>query len=125
MRAPTALALLTLVAAKSDGTPLEKALAGRVAGPPVACIDSHVADGPQVIDNRTLLYRSAGKVWRNDLPDACPSLDDDSILIVEMFGSRLCRNDHFRTVERGTSIPGAICRFGDFTPYSKAKPPKP
>ncbi len=74
---------------------------------------------PEVIDDRTLLYRSAGHVWRNTLPETCPSLRDDSILIVDRFGSQFCHDDRFRTIERGSIIPSGYCRLGDFVPYTK------
>lgn len=119
------LALLVLVGAKNDSSELDKALAGRVAGQPQNCIDTNSNDGPQIIDNRTLIYRSAGRVWRNTLPDECPSLRDDSILIVEVYGAQLCSDDRFRTVTRGLSIPSAYCRLGRFVPYTKPKVAKP
>lgn len=126
-RAAPALALLTLTAAAGDSSELDKALAGRVPGTPVSCIDSSLADGPQIIDNRTLIYRGAGRLWRNTLPDACPSLTGDVILVVDVHGGQLCRNDRFRTILRGTGIPSGFCRLGDFVPYSrvKARPARP
>lgn len=125
MRTIAVIALLTLVAAKDDRSALDKALAGRVAGPPVSCIDSYLSDGPQIIDNHTLIYRQVGRLWRNTLPDACPSLDEDSILIVDVYGGQLCSNDRFRTVQRSSHIPSGYCRLGNFVPYSKVTPPKP
>ena len=80
---------LTLTAAAGDSSKLDaldKALAGRVPGTPVSCIDSSLADGPQIIDNRTLIYRGAGRLWRNTLPDACPSLTGDVILVASKGG---------------------------------------
>jgi len=99
---------------------LAEALAGRTAGEPVDCVANHQLDNPQIIDNRTLLYRESGqRIWRNDLPDACPSLRPDSIIIVKLYGSNLCRNDMIQPVERGARIPGAMCRLGRFTPYER------
>jgi hypothetical protein len=46
------------------------------------------------------------------------------IVIIDLYGSQMCENDRFRTVSPGTSIPGAFCRLGKFTPYdlpAKAK----
>lgn len=100
---------------------LDKALAGRVAGAPTDCIDQAFAEGPQIIDERTILYRSGRHVYVNRLEAACPSLDWDKLLIVELHGSQICRNDHFRVLERGTTIPGPICLFSKFVPYDKPK----
>lgn len=100
---------------------LAKALDGRVAGTPQDCISAMGADGPQIIDRRTMLYRQGRKVWRNDLPESCPGLDEDDLLIVEIWGSQLCRNDRFHAQERTSIIPGPSCRLGKFTPYVKAR----
>jgi hypothetical protein len=99
---------------------LAEALKGRVAGKPQNCISSpQQTNGPQIIDSHTLLYRDGSRVWRNELAGDCPSLDQDSILVVELHGSQICKNDLFRPVDRGSRIPGAYCRFGQFTPYVK------
>lgn len=116
MRRVAALALLplALIGAKDDP------LAGRVAGTPVDCIDLDTAQGPDIVDSTTILYRESGKrIWKVSPTDACPSLRPMSTMIVDVFGGRLCRNDRFRTVETGMSIPSASCRFGQFTPYDK------
>lgn len=42
-------------------------------------------------------------------------------VIVEMRGSQLCRNDQFRVLTPGTSIPSGYCRLGKFTPYTRPK----
>lgn len=122
--AAIALTLLCGAAAQKPPKqdPLARALAGRVAGKPTDCINPQFADGPQIIDDHTLLYRESGRrMWRNDLPAACPSLRPLATIIVKMYGGQLCRNDTFRVLEPGSRIPSAICRFGDFTPYDKPK----
>lgn len=121
------LALIGVFAAtpalSSRDDELARALAGRVAGKPVDCIDASYASGPEIVDDHTLLYRDGGRrVWRNDLPAACPGLRPMDTLVVDLFGSQLCRNDHFRAVSPGSPIAGAICRMGSFTPYDT--PPK-
>lgn len=109
-------------AAPRDET-LAEALAGRVPGKPVDCIDNLHVDGPQVIDTKTVIYRESGRrIWRNDLIGECPGLRPMDTLVVDLYGSQLCRNDHFRALSPGDRIPGPICRLGRFTPYDK--PPK-
>ena len=51
-----------------------------------------MAEGPRIIDERTILYRSGRHVYVNTLESACPSLDWDKVLIVEIHGSQICRN---------------------------------
>ena len=101
---------------------IDKALAGRVPGTPVDCLDRSFADGPRIVDGQNLIYQSGSKLWRNQLEATCPSLRPVSILIVEMHGSQMCRNDLFRATEPGAVIPGPYCRLGKFTPYAKPKP---
>lgn len=100
---------------------LAEALKGRVPGKPVSCVRADRVNGPQVIDDNTILYRESGvRVWRNDLPDGCPSLHGDPLLVLELHGSEICENDIFRVVDRASSMPMGSCRFGKWTPYSKA-----
>ncbi|OAN63926.1 hypothetical protein A7X12_18520 [Sphingomonas sp. TDK1] len=96
-------------------------MGNRVPGKPQDCINPTFTDGPQIIDRRTLIYRQGATLYRNDLVSECPSLAPLTTVIVEMRGSQLCRNDLFRVLTPGTSIPGAYCRMGTFTPYTRAK----
>lgn len=125
MRAAAALAVVLLAGcasrpAESDADALAEALAGRTAGTEERCIDLSRADGPQVA-GQTLLYRDGRRLWRTDPIDGCPALAHDPIIVVEAFGSQICRGDRFRTVDRGGGIPGPYCRFGGFTPYTKPR----
>jgi hypothetical protein len=107
---------LPLVAAKSDP------LAGRVAGPPQNCVSLSQTNGPSIIDEHTILYtEGAGRrIWKTGPVGACPSLAPLNTLIVDVYGGQLCRNDRFRVLTPGTTIPSAYCRFTQFTPYTKA-----
>ncbi len=100
---------------------LASTIGDRVAGKPQDCINPGMTDGPQIIDTRTLVYRQGGRIYRNDLVSECPSLAPLSTVIVEMRGSQLCRNDQFRVLTPGTSIPSGYCRMGKFTPYTRPK----
>ncbi|MES2046539.1 MAG: hypothetical protein V4475_21925 [Pseudomonadota bacterium] len=109
-------------AATRDRDPLDE-FAGRVAGPAVNCLSADRAGNLVALDERTLIYReSRRRIWRNDLPDACPGLNDDSLLVIELFGSGPCKGDRFHPVQRGSNIPGPSCRLGSFVPYDKVKP---
>lgn len=101
------------------GAALAKALDGRVAGKPVDCIGTSTSLRPMVIDENTVLYREGGRVWRNTLVATCPRLSPYNTMITEVQGGQLCRNDRFRVLEPGTTIPGPYCRFGQFVPYER------
>ena len=84
------------------------------------CIDQKFAGGPQIIGNTALLYRqTGGTIWRNDLIGSCPSLREGQTIIVEIKTGRLCRNDMFRTLDPGGTIPSGYCRMGPFKEYKK------
>ncbi|WP_206364488.1 hypothetical protein [Sphingomonas pokkalii] len=99
---------------------LASALGDRVAGKPQDCISPGMTDGPQIIDTRTLVYRQGGRLYRNDLVAECPSLAPLTTVIVEMRGNQLCRNDQFRVLTPGNSIPSQFCRLGKFIPYTRS-----
>ena len=106
----------------NDPAAVAKALAGRVAGTPTSCIDPSRIDGPEIIDQHTILYRQTGRrTWRTGPVGACPSLRPLTTLITEIYGSQMCRNDRFRVLEPGTTIPSGYCRFADFVPYDKPR----
>lgn len=123
MRPVLALAVLALgTATTSDTQDLAKALAGRVEGKPETCLSTTRIENPEIIGNHTLLYRDGGRLWRNDLQAACPGLDNDAIVVTEVHGGQLCRNDMFYTLQRGgIGIPGPRCRLGNFVPWDKVK----
>lgn len=96
---------------------LGRELAGRVAGEAETCISASPSAGLTIVDRRTLTYREGRTLWVNRLGAECPGLRPLATLIVEVQGSRYCRNDRVRAVETGASIPGPTCLLGDFVPY--------
>ncbi len=108
----------------ADERALAKAIDGRTAGKSSFCIDQSRLNGPEVIDQRTIVYRQSGRrIWVSRLNDSCPWLHGDPILVVYTYGTQLCRHDRFEVLQRGSPIPSGFCFFGDFTPYDRA--PKP
>ena len=124
IRALALVAALGAVSA-SDSKTLDRALAGRVAGKPETCLSNNRISTTQVIGDRILLYRDGSRVWRNDLPEACPGLDDDAIIVTEVFGGQLCRGDQFYTLQRPASgIAGPLCRLGNFVSWDRVAAPR-
>lgn len=120
MKVAAALVLPVALAASTGAR--RDPLAGRVAGEPVNCITLNRNTSPEIVDGRTILYRETERrVWRTGPVDNCPSLRPLNTLIIDVYGAQLCRNDRFRTVTPGTSIPSAYCRFDRFTPYDKPR----
>ena len=108
---------LGLTAATSDP------LAGRVAGEPRQCLNLSIqTNSPVVQDANTIIYRESGRrLWVTHPIDGCPSMRPMSTLIIDVYGGQVCQNDRFRTIQPGDIIPSAYCRFGAFTPYTKAQ----
>lgn len=99
---------------------LDAELAGRQAAETTDCISTFSGQALDVIDNRTLVYRTPRVTYVNRLEGACPGLSRFSRLIVEPTdGSRYCRLDRVRPIDPGSSIPGAVCPLGRFTAYPR------
>lgn len=111
-------AVIALLGASAvSAAPERDPLAGRTAGKPEECIHLGFTEGPQIVDQHTILYRDGRRMWKTGPVSDCPSLRPATTLVVEVFGGQLCHNDHFRVVEPGDIIPGPICRFRPFVPY--------
>ncbi len=99
---------------------LVEELAGRTAGPAERCVPARGGQSLQIVDQRTLVYRSGPTVFVNTLDAACPGLRPDNILVAEVHGSQYCRGDRVRGLERQGGIPGPSCVLRDFVPYRRA-----
>lgn len=98
---------------------LDRQLAERVAGEPDRCVSRIGTTSLRAVDRRTVVYDVPGTLWVNRLRADCPSLRPDSVIVIETSGDGYCRNDRFRTLEAGSSIPGPVRLLGDFTPYRR------
>lgn len=99
---------------------LQNELAGRVAGEPERCVHASQSDALRAVDPNTIVYRRGGVIWVNRLPASCPGLRPLTTLIIEpKLGTSYCRDDLVRALEPGATIPGPVCRIGDFVPYRK------
>ena len=99
---------------------LAEALDGFSPGTPQDCMPIDRTDGPQIIGGGVALYRESGRrIWLARTEGVCPGLRRDGVMVTEIFGNQLCRTDRFRVLDRGSSIPSGVCRFGSFTPYDR------
>lgn len=107
---------LTLSAAKSDP------FAGRVAGPPAQCVDtSTTMSGPVITDKDVIVINAGRRIWRAKVRGQCAGIQPFNTLMIERWGSQVCRNDRFRVVQPGLSIPSQWCFFDGFMPYDRVK----
>ena len=107
--------------AKEDAR-LEKALAGKVAGKPVSCIQLRNAQGTESFDNDkgTILFKVSRKlVYRTDTNGGCRDIGHTNALITRSFnGSQLCRGDIATSADLTAGFSSGSCAMNDFVPYT-------
>lgn len=109
-----------LAASKDDpNTELAKLLNGRVAGPPVNCIDLPQAQGRRVIDHTAIVYDFGQTIYVNYPRSGADSLSGDDILLTKTFSTQLCKMDIVRMVDRTGGFPKSFVSLGPFIPYKR------
>ena len=100
---------------------LEKALAGKVAGKPVSCIQLRNAQGTESFDNDkgTILFKVSRKlVYRTDTNGGCRDIGRSNALITRSFGGgQLCRGDIATSADLTAGFSSGSCAMNDFVPY--------
>lgn len=106
-----------------DAARLQEALADKVAGEPVRCIDSDMMRNPQVIDEQHILFKEGRTTWVNQPKMRCPLIDGSGrVLVVEpTVGTRICEGDLAKVMDTSTGQILTACSFGPFTPYRTAE----
>lgn len=102
---------------------LAKALAGRVAGEPVNCINDFRSQVRMtVIDDYTLLFRDGGVVYLQNPPGGCANISNSTNALTTRRSStnQLCAGDINQVVQPSSGIFRGSCAFGRFVPYRKA-----
>ncbi len=97
------------------GRPLAKLIAGRVPGKPVSCISAQISNRLQIIDHTAVVYDS-GRTLYVAKPRDPRTLNSDDILVINRFGSQLCKQDIIRTVDRTSGFMTGIVFPGRFHP---------
>jgi hypothetical protein len=121
------VAALALTACKEDAqsTPKpSKAPAARVVGDAVSCIPIVQIRSSRVHDDRTIDFdMGGGKIYRNTLPNSCPSLGFEEAFTYETSLSQLCSTDIIYVLQRyGSEVRrGAGCGLGQFVPVELEK----
>jgi hypothetical protein len=101
---------------------LERALAGRVAGEPVRCINLHGSSSSTIIDETAILYRVGGTIYVNRPRNGAESLDRDATMVNRLWGSnQLCSIDTVRMVDASTGFFRGVVFLGEFVPYRRVR----
>lgn len=98
---------------------LERALAGRVAGEPVSCINLRNADST-IIDDTAILYRVGSTIYVNRPRNGAEALDRRDTMVNRLWsGSQLCDIDTVRIVDPTTGFFRGTVFLGEFVPYRR------
>lgn len=103
------------------------ALAAAAPAAPVAADSTCLIIGRQlehrVITENELWVRAGGRWHRSLLPDGCPGLTQNRILVRRDASTRLCANDLFEVRDNFTPQQFSLCRFGRFEALPKGARP--
>jgi len=100
---------------------LERALAGRVAGEPVRCINLHGSTSSTIIDDTAILYRVGSTIYVNRPRAGAESLDRDDAMVNRLWGSQLCSIDTVRMIDTSTGFYRGSVFLGEFVPYRRVR----
>jgi hypothetical protein len=127
--------LMTLGAVAAVATPalakpldgeaeLAKAVAGRVAGAPVDCVNLRNVRSSQIIDRTAIVYDTGSTLYVNRPRAGRESLDRWDTLVTKTFSSDLCSIDVVQLWDSGSHMQSGLVFLGDFVPYKRVPKPK-
>ena len=97
---------------------LDRLLAGKVAGPPMTCLQPYQASETITIDDNTILFRRGNTLYRNELAGGCNGLGSGFYtLVTRTTGSGLCRGEIATVTDVRSGVSVGSCTLGDFIPY--------
>jgi hypothetical protein len=102
---------------------IASAAAAFVAQPGSTCLLIGRQLDHKVVNDRELWVRAGGRWHRSQLPDGCPGLEQNRILVRRDASPRLCANDLFELRDNFTPQIFSLCRFGRFDPLPKGARP--
>lgn len=116
------VATATQATQAGQSSDIQAGLDAEVAGEPRDCIDTRQILQTDIVNNRTIVFRMrSGPDYRNDLPAACPLLDDRRGITYRVYTGRLCRIDTVNVVDFTVGVDYGACGLGSFTPIKAAK----
>lgn len=103
-------------------TELAEAIRGRVAGPPVACVNLRDLRGNRSAGEQAIIFDGPSRrtIYVNRPPAGCPDLNFNRTLTTRTTSTRLCRGDIATVVDLTSGAFYGSCGLGDFTPYRLA-----
>jgi hypothetical protein len=120
-----ASALITLTATGSVAAPRDAIPAATPTGEPVNCVSISRIRETRVHGDSTIDFiMNGGKVFRNTLPNSCPSLGFEERFLYKTSTSELCSVDIITVLQSPGTSRGASCGLGQFQPVALVKAPK-
>ena len=116
---------LALVAAPTQArqadpeTELARAIAGRVAGEPVDCIDIRRVQSSRIIPGIAIVYDSGGVIYVNRPRAGAESMRSWDIQVNRLHSSQLCSIDTVELVAQGSRSFSGTVFLGEFVPYRR------
>ncbi|MDO7842835.1 hypothetical protein [Sphingomonas immobilis] len=124
LSAVAALAI-TGTAAEAKRLPPEeqiaKAIAGRVEGKPVNCLQTTQIRSSQIIDRTAILYTTNDGTIYVQRPSGKEFLDSNDILVSEPRNGQTCSIDIVRLIDQGSRMQSGSIGLNEFVPYKKVK----
>jgi hypothetical protein len=105
---------------RSPEQQLEQALRGRVAGPPVDCINLRSVRNSRIINRTAILFDAGGTIYVNRPRAGAETLADWDTQVVRPFGQRLCTVDTITMVDPASGFFRGTVFLGEFVPYRRA-----
>ncbi len=99
---------------------LAEALAGRVAGAPLTCVNLTDLRGNRSVGEDAIIFDGPGStIYLNRPPGGCPRLDFGRALRTQTSSPRLCRGDIATVFDPTSGVDYGACGLGDFIPYRR------
>ena len=118
---------LALVAGSAQAKPadheaeLARAVAGRVAGQPVDCIDMHRVRSSHIIPGTAIVYDTGNVVYVNRPRGGAESMDQWDIMVNRLYSSELCSVDTVQLIDQGSHMYSGTVFLGEFVPYRRVQ----
>lgn len=110
-------------AARPAGGPeaeISKALAGRIAGKPVDCLELNRIRSSRIIDRTAILYETInGTLYLNRPASGADQLREGLTLVTDTHTPQLCSVDTVRLVDLPGHFESGWVGLGKFVPYAK------
>jgi len=101
---------------------LARAIAGRVAGEPVDCIDLHRVRSSRIINDTAIVYDAGSIVYVNRPRNGADQLDRNDTMVNRLHGSsRLCSIDTVTMIEPVSGTFTGVVFLGEFVPYRRIR----